>query len=356
VVKFAANLTEQRLGFAARVAGNGSVESKYPFMNYYSPIVAALVTLLLIAAIIRSKFGSKIQDIPNERSLHTVPVPRIGGVGVTAGVLSGWMLMFSSLTWWLVLPLLALFIVSMIDDMHGLPVRARLSVQLVAAAILVGGSGLYSSHGIVAALAMLLLTVWMTNLYNFMDGSDGLAGGMALFGFGMYSAAAWMNHNDVFAILNLSVAAAALGFLYFNFPPAKLFMGDAGSIPLGFLAAAMGLWGWQQGSWGALFPLLVFSPFIADASVTLVKRALRRAKVTEAHREHYYQHAIQMGLSHRNVALLEYALMLGSGLTALLTLGQAFPWPALLVWSAIYAALMLPLDAAWKRFELEHHA
>jgi len=325
-------------------------------MTYYSPIVAALVTVLMIAVIIRSKFGNKVQDIPNERSLHSTPVPRIGGVGLTAGVLSGWVLQFNSLTWWLVLPLIALFVVSMLDDMYGLPVRHRFSVQFIAAVILVGGAGLFGHQGVVVATLVVLLTVWMTNLYNFMDGSDGLAGGMGLFGFGIYALAAWMNHNEVLAMLNLCIAATALGFLYFNFPPAKLFMGDAGSIPLGFLAAAMGLVGWQQGSWGAWFPLLVFSPFIVDASVTLVKRSLRGVKVTEAHREHYYQRAIQMGWSHRNMALLEYALMLGCGLTALFTLGQAFPWFALIVWSAIYAALMLPLDAAWKRFERGQHA
>jgi UDP-N-acetylmuramyl pentapeptide phosphotransferase/UDP-N-acetylglucosamine-1-phosphate transferase len=325
-------------------------------MSHYSPIVAMLVTILMITVIIRSKFGNKVQDIPNERSLHSTPVPRIGGVGLTAGVLSGWALQFTSLAWWLVLPLIAVFVVSMLDDMYGLPVRQRFSIQFIAAVALVGGAGLFASHGVVVAMLVVLITVWMTNLYNFMDGSDGLAGGMGLFGFGMYALAAWMNHNETLAMLNLSIAAAALGFLFFNFPPAKLFMGDAGSIPLGFLVAAMGLIGWQQGSWSVWFPLLVFSPFIVDSTVTLTKRTLRGVKITEAHREHYYQRAIQMGWSHRNMALVEYALMLGCGFTALLTLGQAFPWPGLIVWSLIYAALMLPLDAAWKRFERKQNA
>ncbi len=133
-------------------------------------------------------------------------------------------------------------------------------------------------------------------------------------------------------------------------------MGDAGSIPLGYLAAAMGLWGWQQGCWSASFPLLVFSPFIVDASVTLAKRTMRGARIAEAHREHYYQRAIQMGWSHRNVALVEYALMLGSGVSALLVLDSSLPWQALLAWAGIYAALMVSLDIAWKRFERRQHA
>jgi UDP-N-acetylmuramyl pentapeptide phosphotransferase/UDP-N-acetylglucosamine-1-phosphate transferase len=194
-----------------------------------------------------------------------------------------------------------------------------------------------------------MLTVWMTNLYNFMDGSDGLAGGMALFGFSMYGIAGLMGDNDVFAMMNFTIGAAALGFLYNNFHPAKVFMGDAGSIPLGFLAAGMGLWGWQQGLWAAWFPFLVFSPFIVDASVTLVKRTLRGVKITEAHREHYYQRLIQMGWGHRNVALIEYVLMLAAGISALSALQQSFPWPTFLVWGGIYSILMLLLDMSWKK-------
>jgi UDP-N-acetylmuramyl pentapeptide phosphotransferase/UDP-N-acetylglucosamine-1-phosphate transferase len=325
-------------------------------MTYLAPIVSALVTLSSLAFILSGRFSFKIQDIPNERSLHSRPVPRMGGVGLMAGVLAGWLLMSGALTWWLLLPMAILFTVSLLDDMRGLPVRVRLSAQLLAAAILVGGSGFFAQQGVVAALSLLLLTVWMTNLYNFMDGSNGLAGGMALFGFAAYGIAALIAHADTLALLNFCISAAALGFLFFNFHPARVFMGDAGSIPLGFLAAAMGLWGWQQSCWPAWFPLLVFSPFIVDASVTLLKRSLRGAKVTEAHREHYYQRAIRMGWSHRKVALVEYGLMLASAAVALLALGQAFPVLTFLVCGAVYAGLMLPLDAAWKRFERGQHA
>ena len=325
-------------------------------MSHYSPVVAALVTMLLTTIILISKFGKEIQDIPNERSLHETPIPRIGGVGMMAGLLAGWALMLTSLMWWLVLPLIGLFVVSLLDDMHSLSVKKRFLAHLLAAVILVAGSGVLTQQGLLIAVLVLLLTVWMTNLYNFMDGSDGLAGGMALFGFSMYGAAALMAHDDTQAMLNFSIGAAALGFLYNNFHPAKVFMGDAGSIPLGFLAAGMGVWGWQQGYWAAWFPLLVFSPFIVDASVTLVKRTLRGEKITEAHREHYYQRLVQMGWGHRNVALVEYALMLGAGITALTVLDQIFPWVIFLIWGGLYALLMLLIDSAWRKFELAKHA
>jgi UDP-N-acetylmuramyl pentapeptide phosphotransferase/UDP-N-acetylglucosamine-1-phosphate transferase len=179
---------------------------------------------------------------------------------------------------------------------------------------------------------------------------------MALFGFSFYGIAALIAQADAFAMLNFTISAAALGFLFFNFHPARIFMGDAGSIPLGFLAAGMGLWGWQQDCWPAWFPLLVFSPFIVDASMTLLKRTLRGVRITEAHREHYYQHAIQMGWSHRKVALVEYALMLGCGVSALLALNQSFPLLTLLACCVIYGVLMLLLDASWKKFERMQHA
>ena len=320
-------------------------------MSLYSPLTAALVAFFLTRFLLSNKTASKVQDVPNERSLHSTPVPRIGGVGLMAGLLCGWTLMFNVLVWWVLLPLLILFMVSLIDDLRSLSVRHRLLSHLIAAAILVAGSGLFALQGVVIAAAVLLFTVWMTNLYNFMDGSDGLAGGMALFGFSFYGIAALLAHNMPLALLNFCIAAAAASFLYYNFHPAKIFMGDSGSIPLGFLAAAMGLWGWQQGSWGAWFPLLVFSLFIVDASITLVKRALRGVKVTEAHCDHYYQRLIQMGWGHRNVSLAEYVLMLAVGISALWVLNNPLPWQMFLAWGAVYACLMLLLDARWNNFK-----
>ncbi len=321
-------------------------------MSHYAPLIAALATMLVITILLYSKVGKKMQDIPNERSLHNEPIPRIGGVGMMAGLLSAWGLMVMSLAWWVVLPMILLFVVSLLDDLRGLPIRQRLLAHVAAAVILVLGSGLLSQN-IVLALLLLPGVVWMTNLFNFMDGSDGLAGGMTFFGFTMYGIVALMHGADTQAMLNFSIGAAGLGLLYYNFYPAQVFMGDAGSIPLGFLSAAMGLWGWQQGLWPGWFPLLVFSPFILDASVTLLKRTLRRKKISEAHREHYYQRLVQIGWGHRNVALLGYALMFLVGVSAVWSLHVSTEWPSLLflVWGGVYIGLMLFFDNRWKIFQ-----
>ena len=320
-------------------------------MNLFSPLIAAIVTLLL--ALILRKHG-KIQDIPNERSLHKVPVPRTGGIALMAGILAGWL--FLSWAWWMVLPVLGLFVMSLLDDMRGLTPGVRLAGHFVAAGIVLFGSGI--SWGWM--LPVLLYIVWMTNLYNFMDGSDGLAGGMALAGFGFYGIAAGTSGNEAFALLCFTIAAAASGFLYHNFHPARIFMGDAGSIPLGFMAAAFGIRGWQLDLWPFWYPLLVFSPFIVDASVTLFKRARNREKLSDAHRSHYYQRLVQMGWGHRNTALVEYALMLAVGLSALLALGLKFSGQLELlgVWLLLYAGLCMWIDKRWRQHQEKagHHA
>ena len=158
----------------------------------------------------------------------------------------------------------------------------------------------------------------MINLYNFMDGMDGFAGGMALIGF---SALAWLGRADIgFALLQLSIAAASAGFLLYNFPPAKIFLGDIGSTALGFLVAANSLWGSSVGLFPLWAALLIFSPFIVDASVTLSRRILRRERIWQAHRSHYYQRLVLCGWSHKRTVLAEYALMLVCALAAIFAL------------------------------------
>jgi UDP-GlcNAc:undecaprenyl-phosphate/decaprenyl-phosphate GlcNAc-1-phosphate transferase len=317
-------------------------------MSHYAPIISAFVTLILGVMLTLSKVGT-IQDIPNDRSLHAEPVPRTGGIALMAGILSGWMMLIQFWAWWIVLPVLGLFVLSLVDDIRNLSPMVRLLGHFISAMIVLIGAGV----SWLWCLPVLLFIVWMTNLYNFMDGSDGLAGGMALFGFSFYGIAGLMNGNEHFAMLNFSIGAAALGFLYHNFYPARVFMGDAGSIPLGFLAAAFGVWGWQLGYWPFWFPILVFSPFVADATLTLLKRAWSKENLAQAHRSHYYQRLVQLGWGHRNTAIVEYALMLLAGVSALWGTGLDVQRQGNLLawWGAIYLGLAMWVDRRWRRHE-----
>src|SRR5258706_12158992 len=150
---------------------------------------------------------------------------------------------------------------------------------------------------------------WIANVYNFMDGTDGLAGGMSVIGFGAYAVAAVSQGDASMAALSLALAASALAFLIHNFHPARIFLGDVGSIPLGFLAGALGVIGWNDEAWPLWFPCAVFAPFIADATLTLVRRLIRGERVWQAHREHYYQRMVRSGLGHRGTAYVAYGIM-----------------------------------------------
>jgi UDP-N-acetylmuramyl pentapeptide phosphotransferase/UDP-N-acetylglucosamine-1-phosphate transferase len=254
-----------------------------------------------------TKFGRLALDRPNERSLHERPVPRTGGVAVAAGALTS--LAFGAGALWLPIGLaVVLACLSFVDDLRGLPTAARLTAHLAAAGVLVWY--VMSPMNLAALAALCLAVAWITNLYNFMDGSDGLAGGMAFVGFGTYAIAAGSAGDAALLALAVALAAAALAFLTLNFPPARIFLGDVGSVPLGFLAGALGIVGWRDDVWPLWFPVLVFAPFIGDATVTLLRRLARGEKVWQAHREHYYQRFVRMGAGHRGAALSGYALML----------------------------------------------
>jgi len=311
--------------------------------------VAAFVIALLATRLLLTRAGRRLAlDTPNERSLHAHPVPRTGGVAIAAGIVAACALIQPGLGVTLVAAL-ALAAVSLVDDVVGLPTLVRLAAHLAAAAAILLFELGYAEP--VLFTAFLLAIAWYTNLYNFMDGADGLAGAMALFGFGAYAIAA-LASDAAFAALCGAIAAAAAGFLVFNLPPARIFMGDAGSVPIGFLAGALGVVGWSRGSWPIWFPLLVFAPFVCDASLTLLRRLLRRESVWRAHREHYYQRLVRMGFGHRATAAIEYGAMLACAATALYARREPAVVQAavLAVSAAVLTAIAVWIDLRWARF------
>jgi len=318
----------------------------------WAPLTAFAAALFTVWWLAKGRLSTLILDHPNPRSLHSSPVPRTGGLGLHAGLLLAIGVIAPSLPVALWIAFGVLLLLSFLDDARGIPVIWRLAAHL-AVSVLFAAAILLPDQGPLALAAAAIAIAWMANLYNFMDGSDGLAGGMALIGFSCYGAAAWLAGSTEFALVNLSIAAAAAAFLVFNFHPARIFMGDAGAVPLGFLAAALGLIGWLQHDWAGWFPLLVFSPFIMDASITLALRLARRDKVWQAHRDHYYQRLVRMGWGHRRTALCEYALMLACSAVALTAL--ALPPTAQIAVLAVvatgYGALIALIERSWRRFE-----
>ena len=313
-------------------------------MNWLAPIIAFALCWLSLTWLLRHDFLP--MDHPNARSLHQTPTPRIGGLGIIFGLgVAGLWLADGSLLF-LILAAFSLAALSILDDARGLPVAVRFLTHFVVAL----GYLLTLDLGDWSLLLGVLAVVWMTNLYNFMDGSNGLAGGMAVIGFGAFSLGAWIGDAQGLAAFCAAIATTALAFLRFNFPSAKLFMGDVGSIPLGFLAAAIGIFGIRQGLWPWIFPILVFSPFIVDASVTLARRGLRGEKIWRAHRSHYYQRVIMLGASHSQLAWAAYALMLASaGLALVLLIQPQYTEWLLALWTVVYFSIFLTIDQRWQR-------
>ncbi len=299
-----------------------------PFAGVLSALLLSAVTsTLLVALMLRSGWPGSMVDRPGTRSLHDRPIARTGGIAVHAGwivgaaVVGAWMQPGSP-----GIPLVVfvagacLFAVSVADDRFHLPVIARLPVHLACAiGVAIQAAGTDAMTGLPGGLLMVavaLALAWGTNLYNFMDGANGLAGGMTTIGFGAYAAMAAAHEAWALSIACAAISGAALGFLRYNFGRGCIFLGDGGSIPLGFLAGALGWVGFAQGIWAWWTAALVFLPFVADATATLLARLVRRERVWQAHREHAYQRLILSGWSHRRVCAVFYPAMVGCAILA----------------------------------------
>lgn len=324
-----------------------------PLCAAATAVICAALCAAVLGVLLKTGLAWRLAtDIPNERSLHERPTPRVGGWGMMPVIVVAILLLAPSL-WLIAIAVAFLAAVSQIDDRRGLPARVRFATHFFAVLALIVVYPAPVPWWCLAGLAFLML--WLVNLYNFMDGSDGLAGGMAFFGFGAYAVAALLGPTPTpeLSWACAAVAGAAAGFLFFNFHPAKIFLGDAGSIPTGFLAGAMGYWGWRSGAWPIWFPALVFSPFIGDASITLIRRLLRGEKFWQAHREHYYQRMVRLGTGHAATAWTWYLVMFAGIILALwaLALSTALQWGVVAGWAVVLVLMGAAIDVRWRRFQ-----
>ena len=309
-------------------------------------LVAAIVAFAVTALIRRNARRLGTIQAPNDRSSHTVPTPSGGGVGILAGGTIATAALIAPDPWPLAiggLAALAVAAIGFIDDRTPLPARLRLSAQLILVALtialavplegLAGATGLPVPGLLVAAVALIVAVYWI-NLFNFMDGIDGIAGSQAIF---MCCASALLMvlrspdaaGTTPFCML-LAVAAATAGFLVLNWPPAKIFMGDAGSTYLGFMIVFLGLVTISSGAMSLAQWSILAAAFVSDATITLIRRLMLRERVFDAHRRHAYQHLSRRWKSHRRVT----AGFIAVNLIWLLPLSwlstfSGWTWPAL---------------------------
>lgn len=272
------------------------------------------VTIILTLAIRYYAHHKELLDHPNDRSSHVTPTPKGGGLAVMITFYSALSYLYlqtqvDTKLFFALLSALPVIIVSLIDDIYPLSAKIRFSVQLVSAlfalyflgAVDTFNLSTFSLSGIWLNLIALLGIIWMTNLYNFLDGIDGYAGSEALF----VALAAYLLFGNEIALF---LAVATAGFLLFNWHKASIFMGDVGSAPLGFIFAILMLH--DAGTPHFLGWLMLLSLFWFDATLTLLRRAKRGERLSQAHKKHAYQRLTQAGFSHDRVVLFAMGINL----------------------------------------------
>lgn len=255
-----------------------------------------------------------ILDHPNERSSHTAPTPRGGGIAIVLITLAGSAFWMTPRLAAVAAAALVIAVVSWIDDLRHLPAALRLGVQILAALPV----AIVFTPIVWVPLALVWI-VGLTNAYNFMDGIDGIAGGQAVVAGLAWAWFGMATQQPLIATIGLLIAGSSAGFLMHNWQPARIFMGDVGSAFLGFTFASLAVMAWPNIRLVAAGVLVVW-PFVADASFTFLRRALRRERVMEAHKSHIYQRLHQRGLSHAAVATIYIGLAAGGAAGAMLLL------------------------------------
>ena len=334
------------------------------FIVVTGSLAAGAASWLATLSVLRLLRNRGVLDIPNERSSHSSPTPRGGGIAVASVLLAVWLVFWLNSAgdaathhFWIILAAgAALALISWIDDVRGdLPAILRLGAQAIAVgaglfALPVGGAVFQGALPPELDLALSgLIWLWFLNLFNFMDGIDGMAGSQtASAGLGLFALAVICPAAAGFGAYGLALAAVALGFLPWNWQPARIFLGDVGSIPLGFAIGWLLLSLATFGLWQAALLLVLY--FVADASFTLVRRLTRGERIWRAHHKHYYQVAVADGRSHAHVVSAVTAVnLLLAGLALATSLSAAFAWGALGVGLLLTAALLCYLRVSQNR-------
>ncbi|MCK5681190.1 glycosyltransferase family 4 protein, partial [bacterium] len=306
--------------------------------------VAALGGLLFLSLSVTwvILYYVRLLDHPNERSSHELATPKCGGVGIVVSFVAGvfvsqlWggeYLLEPRKLWSLVIPVLLVACVSLADDIQELTPGLRLGVQVLAAALFLYMSNMLPIKPCGGIPPLIMQCVWggvamfwlvgMANAFNFMDGIDGLAAGQGLIA-SLFFAIIHIGKGVYFpGFVSLVMVVGCLGFLAFNFPPAKVFMGDVGSVSMGFILAALALYSYQKNpslETLLIMPLLM-SNFIFDTVVTFVRRLLKRERLFQAHRSHLYQQFAGCGFSQRTVTMTNYGMAIIQG-EVVLMMGQ----------------------------------
>ncbi|HPX55500.1 MAG TPA: MraY family glycosyltransferase [Syntrophales bacterium] len=332
-------------------------------MNYFSALLLSLLlTITVTPILVRAGRRFGIVDIPNARKIHTQPVPRVGGVAIALGCLVTTVLLQPGSDF--IVAYLAgagiLVVLGMVDDIRGVDYRVKFPVQLIAALIVVfyGGVRITSLGGLLpegstlhpwlGCVLTLLAIVGVTNAINLADGLDGLAGGVCFLCLCSISFFAYVTEQTVILYLAVTLAGAVFGFLRFNTYPATLFMGDAGSLFLGFSMITLSLAITQDATpLSPLLPLLILGLPVLDTITVMAERIAHGRSPFAADKSHLHHRIMRLGFSHSESVFLIYLLQAGL-ITAAIFLRYHSEWLILAGYLVFSGAILAVFSAAAK--------
>ncbi len=316
-------------------------------------VIALIVSVLMTPLARKLAFWVGAVDQPNDRKVHTKAMPYFGGIAIYVGFIIAYFIMSPAVefAWGIALGATIIVIVGALDDRFDLSPKFKLLGQLLAA-IAVVASGIQIEFinlpfdgllefGWLSIPITIIWIVGISNAVNLIDGLDGLSAGVSGIATAAIFVMALFMGNELVAILSIALLGSILGFLFFNFHPAKIFMGDAGALFLGFNLAVFSMLGFKQVAIVSfLIPIIILGVPIADTFFAIVRRVVNKKPISAADKNHLHHRLIQMGLSHRQTVLVIYGISALFAISALL-FSQATMWGSVIIITVLVTALQI---------------
>ena len=287
----------------------------------YLIVIPFLFVLAITPFIKKVALHINAMDIPNARKVHKKPIPRLGGLGIYMGFLLGYMLM-GSMSLRMNAVLIGSFIIvvtGIIDDINPIPAKIKFLFQLIAASVVafygkilltdLSAFGFYIEFGKFSYLITIIFIVAIINCINLIDGLDGLAAGLSSIYFITIGIVivGWMHTFELDAVITFVMLGSTLGFLCHNFNPAKIFMGDSGSMFLGYMIAVIALLGFKNVTLTTLLvPICLLAIPIMDTLFAIIRRVINKKPIGEPDKKHLHHQLLNLNISHRNTVLIIY--------------------------------------------------
>jgi UDP-GlcNAc:undecaprenyl-phosphate/decaprenyl-phosphate GlcNAc-1-phosphate transferase len=327
-------------------------------MIYVSLIVAFVAAILLTPLVKRLAFRLGAVDAPNYRKVHARIMPRLGGLAIYLAFMIGILLLKfvtnfqSDYLYAILIAATIIIITGIIDDMREISAKAKLLGQIVAACIVVFVGGIQIDNinlpfggelefGWLGIPFTIVWIVGITNAINLIDGLDGLAAGVSTIALMTLAVMAMIMGNGIVIAMAAILAAATIGFLFFNFHPAKIFMGDTGALFLGFMISVLALLGFKNVAViSFVIPVIMLGVPISDTFFAIVRRLRSGKKWSDPDKSHLHHRLLDLGFSHRQTVLIIYAMASMFGLAAVI-FSMAKIWGAILLIAVILVAIEL---------------